>query len=441
MQTADLNINKSQPKGLYLCFAVEMWERFSYYSIRGLFVLYLTQILQFETHRATNLYGTFTSLVYFSPLIGGYIADRYWGKNASIIFGGILMAIGQFIMGLGGVGWVYAAMGFIIMGNGFFKPNISSLLGDLYERNDPRRDGGFLIFYMGINLGAFIANLVAGTIGEKIGFMYGFWCAGVGIILGVIIFIWGKEKFLQGFGKSPKFYARKAAASGKKISDAPLTLEDKQKIAVIFIMAFFAIFFFTVFEQKGAALNLFARDYIDRTLSIGSWSWEIPTTWFQSFNPLFIIMFAPLFAKLWLDLNKRGKEPTAMGKFMLAFWLIAIGYVILLAASMLLGPGVKMGMIWLILAYFFFTIGEICLSPIGLSLVTKLAPAKFVSIAMGTWFLANMAASKLAGFYSGYIHDWSLPKFFLWLMVAPLVASVLLGISKGKIEKWMHGVK
>jgi POT family proton-dependent oligopeptide transporter len=246
---------------------------------------------------------------------------------------------------------------------------------------------------------------------------------------------------LEGHGKSPKFYAQKAASDGKQISNAPLTKEEIYRIAVIFIMAFFAIFFFTVFEQKGAALNLFARDYVNRVISIGSWSWEIPTTWFQSFNPLFIILFAPVFAKLWLDLSKRGKEPTAMGKFMLAFWLITVGYIILLIASMVLGPGVKMGMVWLILAYFFFTIGEICLSPIGLSLVTKLAPLKFVSIATSVWLLSSAAASKLAGFYGGYLKEWPLDRFFFWLMVAPLAASVLLGLSKGKIEKWMHGIK
>ncbi|MDR0735040.1 MAG: MFS transporter, partial [Elusimicrobiota bacterium] len=262
-----------------------------------------------------------------------------------------------------------------------------------------------------------------------------------GIIIGIIIFIWGKDKYLEGHGKSPKFYAQKAASDGKQISNAPLTKEEIYRIAVIFIMAFFAIFFFTVFEQKGAALNLFARDYVNRVISIGSWSWEIPTTWFQSFNPLFIILFAPVFAKLWLDLSKRGKEPTAMGKFMLAFWLITVGYIILLIASMVLGPGVKMGMVWLILAYFFFTIGEICLSPIGLSLVTKLAPLKFVSIATSVWLLSSAAASKLAGFYGGYLKEWPLDRFFFWLMVAPLAASVLLGLSKGKIEKWMHGIK
>lgn len=431
----DATANQRQPAGLYLLFATEMWERFSYYSIRGLFVLYLTSALAFDTPRATNLYGTFTSLVYLSPLLGGYMADRYFGKNISIIIGGILMAAGHFIMGMGTIGFVYAAMGLIIMGNGFFKPTISSLLGELYEKNDARRDAGFTYFYMGINLGAFIANLVAGTIGEKVGWIYGFWCASAGMIIGLAVFLWGKDKFLQGKGKPP--VRVKAADKSSIKKEEPLTREEWQKIAVIFIMAFFAIFFFSVFEQKGAALNLFARDHINRHI----FGWEMPATWFQSFNPLFIIMFAPLASKLWISLAKIGREPSLPGKFMWAFWCIGVGYIVLLLAAMQLGPGVKMGMIWLILAYFLFTIGELCMSPVGLSMVTKLSPPKFVSLMMGTWFLANAAASKFAGFYSGYIASWTLPKFFTWLVVAPFAASALLFFLLKPIKKWMHGVK
>ncbi|MDR0952708.1 MAG: peptide MFS transporter [Elusimicrobiota bacterium] len=439
-------VKRGQPAGLYLLFATEMWERFSYYSLRGLFVLYLTKALAFDVPRATNLYGTFTSLIYLSPLLGGYIADRWMGKRASIILGGILIALGQFVMGMGGEGAVYFAMGFIIMGNGFFKPNISSIVGDLYEQNDIRRDAGFTLFYMGINLGSFLANLIAGTIGEKVGWKYGFWTAGIGMIIGLAVFLWGKDKFLDGKGKAPSFYRKQAAELAKEEhkevkKDGPLTKDEKQRIAVIFIMAFFSIFFWSVFEQKGAALNLFAADHLNRTISIFGWSWEIPATWFQSFNPLFIILFAPLVSKMWIDLGKRGKEPSLPGKFMWAFWLIAAGYVVLLLAAMQLGPGVKMGMMWLIMAYFLFTMGELCLSPVGLSMVTKLSPAKFISLLMGIWFFANAAANKVAGFYSGFIATWPLEKFFTWLVVAPLAGSILLFLLKKHINKWMHGVK
>jgi POT family proton-dependent oligopeptide transporter len=475
-------VKKGQPKGLYLLFATEMWERFSFYAMRGLFVLYLTQVLAFEVPKATNLYGTFTSLIYLSPLLGGYLADKLLGKRCCIIVGSLLMAAGNFVMAMGSIGFVYTAMGLIIIGNGFFKPNISSIVGELYEQNDARRDAGFTIFYMGINLGALIANLVAGTIGEKVGFMYGFWCASAGMIIGLVLFIWGQNKFLEGKGMKPEnvskadwqkagliclalfvicllvwkigfWYTAGILAlcygakylydkSKNKIKETPaLTMDEKKRIAVIFIMAFFAIFFFSVFEQKGAALNLFARDFIDRTISIGSWSWEIPTTWFQSFNPLFIVLFAPVASKMWIEMAKVGKEPTTPGKFMWAFWAIGLGYLVLLIAAMKLGPGVKMGMVWLIMAYFLFTMGELCLSPVGLSMVTKLSPAKFVSILMGIWFLANASANKIAGFYSGFISTWPLTKFFLWLMVAPLAASVVLWLLKGKINKWMVGVK
>ncbi len=434
---------QKQPAGLYLLFATEMWERFSYYSLRGLFVLYLTKALAFDIPRATNLYGTFTSLIYLSPLIGGYVADKWFGKRASIILGGILIAIGQFVMGLGGIGAVYAAMGFIIMGNGFFKPNISSIVGDLYEKNDPRRDSGFTLFYMGINLGAFLANLIAGTIGETIGWFYGFATAGVGMIVGLCIFLWGQNKYLQGKGYSPRHYRKELPAAQQKEEkkDEPLTKEGKQKLAVIFIMAFFSIFFWSVFEQKGAALNLLAANNVDRVINFFGHSWEMPATWFQSFNPMFIILFAPVMSKLWISLNKFGKEPSSPAKFMWAFWLIAIGYGVLLLAAMRLGPGIKMGMIWLIGAYFFFTLGELCLSPVGLSLVTKLSPPKFISLLMGIWFLANAAANKVAGFYSGFIASMPLDKFFTWLMLTPVAAAVLLIILMKPIEKWMNGVK
>ncbi|ACC98473.1 Dipeptide/tripeptide permease [Elusimicrobium minutum Pei191] len=435
--TQETAVKQKQPSGLYLLFATEMWERFSYYSLRGLFVLYLTKALAFDVPRATSLYGTFTSLIYLSPLLGGYMADRWLGKRSSIIIGGILIAAGQFVMGTGGIGAVYVAMGLIILGNGFFKPNISSILGEIYEKNDVRRDGGFTIFYMGINLGSFLANLIAGTIGEKVGWVYGFWTAGFGMILGLIIFIWGKDKFLQGKGHAPKHYAKIEKEAGKEEEKKPLTKQEIQRIAVIFIMAFFSIFFFVLFEQKGAALNLLAEHSVNRTI----FGWTMPTTWFQSFNPLFIILFAPVFSKMWIGLSTKGKEPSVTGKFSIAFWLIAIGYAVLLMAAMRLGPGMKMGMMWLVAAYFFFTMGELCLSPVGLSLVTKLSPPKFVSIMMGIWFLANSAANKIAGFYSGFIASWPLDKFFTWLMIIPIIASVILLLLSKKINAWMHGVK
>ena len=430
---------QKQPPGLYLLFATEMWERFSYYSLRGLFVLYLIDSLAFTQPEAMKLYGKFTSLIYLSPLLGGYIADRWWGKRKAIIVGALLIAIGQFVMGIQSVAFMYTALGFIIMGNGLFKPNIASIVGELYEKNDPRRDGGFTLFYMGVNLGAFIANLIAGTLGEKIGWRWGFWTAGVGMILALIIFLWGKDKYIRGLGMSPQIRVHTKVEKKKK---EPLTKEEWQKMGVILIMAFFSIFFWTLFEQKGAALNIFARDYVDRVINFfGLFTWEMPATWCLSFNPLFIILFAPVASKLWTGLAAKGKEPSIPKKFMIAYWLIAVGYGILLLAAMQMGPGIKVGLAYLAFAYFFFTMGELCLSPVGLSMVSKLAPVQFMSLLMGVWFLCNAAANYLAGYYSSLFGFISNEKFFSWLIITPVVASFLLMLLIPKLKKWMHDVQ
>lgn len=438
--TSEPNIKKGHPAGLYLLFATEMWERFSFYSLKALFVLYLTSALMLDKKEASAHFGTLMSLIFLSPLIGGYLADRWIGKRAAIIIGGILIAAGQFTMGEGSLTAVFIAMGFIVAGNGFFKPNISSIVGDLYEKNDPRRDSGFTIFYMGINLGSFLAGFVAGTLAEKVGWAWGFSSAGIGMIIGLVLFIWGQNKYLQGKGYAPKHYA-KETPSLVKAEKTPLTKNEIQRIAVIFIMAFFSIFFWTVFEQKGAALNLIARENLDRVITFFGHSFEIPTTWFQSVNPLFIIIFAPLFSKLWVSLGKIRKDPSIPTKFMIAFWLIAAGYGLLLVASIGLSGADKMGMLWLIGAYFMFTMGELCLSPVGLSMVTKLSPPKFISLLMGAWFLANAAAGKLAGFYSGLLESMTLSQFFTWPTLMPIAASLILLVLIKPINRWMHGVK
>ena len=431
---------QKQPAGLYLLFATEMWERFSYYSLRGLFVLYLIDSLAFAQPDAMKLYGKFTSLIYLSPLLGGYIADRWWGKRKAIIAGAVLIAAGQFVMGIQSVAFMYTALGLIIMGNGLFKPNIASMVGELYGKNDPRRDGGFTLFYMGINIGSFMANLIAGTLGEKTGWNWGFWTAGTGMILGLIIFIWGKDKYLRGLGLSPQCKKQTAEKQVKK--KEPLTKEEWQKMGVILIMAFFSIFFWTLFEQKGAALNIFAKNHVDRVIDFfGLFTWEMPATWCQSFNPLFIILFAPVASRLWTGLSAKGKEPSIPVKFMIAYWLIAVGYVILLLAAMQMGPGIKVGLAYLAFAYFFFTMGELCLSPVGLSMVSKLAPLQFVSLLMGVWFLCSAAANYLAGYYSSLFGTISNEKFFTWLILTPVVASFLLMLLIPVLKKWMHGVK
>lgn len=431
-------VKQKQPAGLYLLFATEMWERFSFYSLKALFILYLTKELLLSKEQASGYFGTLMSLIFLSPLFGGYIADRWIGKRASIIIGALCIIAGQFCMGQGSLNAVFVAMGLIVAGNGFFKPNISSIVGDLYEKNDPRRDSGFTIFYMGINLGSFLAGLIAGTLAAKYGWAYGFGSAAVGMIFGLVLFVWGKDKYLQGKGKAPKYYAKEEVK--KEISKAPLTKEEKQRIAVIFIMAFFSVFFWAIFEQKGAALNLIADEHVNRVINFFGKPFEIPTAWFQSVNPLFIMLFAPVFSKLWVFLGKKGKDLSVPAKFMVAFWLIALGYVILLTATSVCGDN-KMGIFWIIGAYFMFTMGELCLSPVGLSMVTKLSPVKFISLFMGIWFLANSAAGFLAGKYSGKLDTMTLQQFFTWPVITAFGASLLLLVLIKPIKKWMHGVK
>lgn len=432
-------VKQKQPAGLYLLFATEMWERFSFYSLKALFILYLTKELLLSKEQASGYFGTLMSLIFLSPLFGGYIADRWIGKRASIIIGALCIIAGQFCMGHGSLHAVFVAMGLIVAGNGFFKPNISSIVGDLYEKNDPRRDSGFTIFYMGINLGSFLAGLIAGTLAAKYGWAYGFGSAAVGMIFGLVLFVWGKDKYLQGKGKAPKYYA-KPTETKKEVSNAPLTKEEKQRIAVIFIMAFFSVFFWAIFEQKGAALNLIADEHVNRVINFFGKPFEIPTAWFQSVNPLFIMLFAPVFSKLWVTLGKKGKDLSVPAKFMVAFWLIALGYVVLLTATSVCGDN-KMGIFWIIGAYFMFTMGELCLSPVGLSMVTKLSPVKFISLFMGIWFLANSAAGFLAGKYSGKLDSMTLQQFFTWPVVTAVGASLVLLVLIKPIKKWMHGVK
>lgn len=428
---------QTQPAGLWLICATEAFERFSYYAMRALLILYFVYALKIERSQASNLYGTFTSLVYLSGIVGGYVADRFIGQKQSIIWGALMIIIGQFLLGFENIGLIYTALGFLIMGNGFFKISITTLVGTLYEKQDPRRDGGFTIFYMAVNLGAFLAAIIGGGIGEKFGWRYGFWTAGLAMVVGLLIFIWGKEKYFAGKGDKPQ----KISKENESVEKAPLSPEEKKKIAVIFILAFFVIFFWTAFEQSGAALNLFAYEYTNRVINLFGKTFEVPATWFQSLNPVFVVLFAPLFSKLWIDLAKKAKEPSSPAKFIIALWLLAIGYFILLLAAMQMGPGIKVSMFYLVFAYAAFTMGELCLSPVGLSLVTKLAPVQFVGILMAVWKTANAASNKLAGYYSSLFGQISNETFFGGLILAPLVASVILIFIMKPLRRWMGDVK
>lgn len=452
-------VKLSHPKGLYVLFVTEMWERFSYYGMRAIFVLFLTKALLYDKAFSSEIYGSYTGLVYLTPLIGGYVADRYWGNRRSIVFGGILMAIGQLFMFMSGSFFenldlaralMMVGLTSLIIGNGFFKPNISTMVGQLYPEGDKRIDSAFTIFYMGINLGAFFAPLVCGFLGDTgnpADFKWGFLAAGVGMICSLILFLSLKDKYIvtpdgKAIGTKPakkdefadlstksKFstaqillwisieiglfslfyyfdqgiigafiFSLSIAAPGFILSDKNLTKIEKERIWVIYIVAFFVIFFWAAFEQAGASLTFFAEEQTNRNL-FGS---EIPASYFQSINAVAIVIFAGIFVALWTFLGKRGKEPASPYKQSIGLLLLAIGYLVIAFGVKGIDASTKVSMVWLVSLYLIHTFGELCLSPIGLSMVNKLAPVKFASLLMGVWFLSTASANKFAGTLSSF---------------------------------------
>ena len=517
---------KGHPKGLYILFATEMWERFNYYGMRAILVLFMTKALLFDDVFASNLYGSYTSLIYLTPLVGGYIADRYWGNRRSVIAGGIVMAIGEFILFFCGHFYqsapqlssllFFTGLGCMIAGNGFFKPNISSLVGQLYPKGDRRIDSAYTIFYMGINTGGAVGPFVCGLVGDTgnpADFKWAFLAGGIGMIISVVVQKLFHHKYVldpdqQVLGLTPPNTPKKIInpvvmttallvfsmvtigllyADLKVISyltylllaapaliafiifsDKTLSLMQKKQVAVIFIVSFFVIFFWSAFEQAGASLTFFADRQTQREVNLqiplwlialasaallygtirlfrsaarnlaGSyhrelraivffmlsalfaavlaanillWSGpahmvrlrEVPASWFQSLNSIFVVSFAPFFAWLWVKLGRR--EPSSPTKMAMGLMLLALGYLWIAFGVKNLQPGVKVSMIWLTGMYALHTCGELCLSPIGLALVNKLAPFKFASLLMAVWFLANAIANKLAGVLSALYPD------------------------------------
>jgi POT family proton-dependent oligopeptide transporter len=425
-----------QPKGLWLLFTVEMWERFSYYGMRALLVLYLVNALKWDPADASKLYGVYTALVYLTPVIGGWLADRFIGTRRSLVIGGSIIAAGHFSMAFPSMAMFYLGLALIIVGTGFFKSNVSTMVGQLYKQGDPRRDPGFTIFYMGINLGAFLAPLVCGTLAQNKSWgnwHYGFAAAGVGMVLGLITFVWGKDRYLKGIGERPQdeISTERAAEAAR-----PLTREERQRVIAIFLTAFFVIFFWAAFEQAGASMNLFADRNTDTTLG----GFAFPSSWFQSVNPFVIIAFAPIFAWLWTVLGRRHREPSTPVKMGLGLLLLSAGFLVLVIGAGLADTGVKVSPMWLIGAYTLHTFGELCLSPVGLSLVTKLAPVKYASMLMGVWFLANFIANFVAGMLSSLMGEFSsLQKFFTIFLVESALAGVVLLLISPFLKKLMHG--
>jgi len=452
MTTPNTGTLFGHPKGLFLLFGTEMWERFGYYGMRALLVLYLVASVQdggfgWTTGEALGLYGTFTMAVYLTPMIGGWLADNYIGQRKAIIYGGILFASGYFTLGIPKTmipgmeeSVFYIGLALIICGNGLFKANVSSLVGDLYEDGDHRRDGAFTIFYMGINLGAFIAPLIAGYLGEQVNWHYGFIAAGVGMLIGLTLQLTLANKYLGDIGVVPS--AKKKAENKQELKDRALSQEEKDRTKVILIMSVFSVIFWAGFEQAGGLFNIYAKDFTDRMIM----GFEVPASWFQSLNAMFIIMLAPVIASVWIKMGKN--EPTSPVKFGLAMVFLALGFFVMVWATMVQGgdTSIKVSMLFLVFAYLFHTLGELCLSPIGLSLVSKLAPVKFTSLLMGVWFFFTALSNKLAAFIGSFVGEGdeqvdNALNIFLGVGVGALVTAAILFLSANKLVEWMHGAE
>lgn len=452
------NVTKhGQPKALYMLFMVEMWERFNYYGMRALLSLFMiSTVIGFSKATSSKIYGMFTALVYLTPVLGGYLADRYIGKRHSITIGALLMAAGQFALAsyeiINPIWALGTGLTLIILGNGFFKPNISTIVGELYEPNDPRRDSGFTIFYMGINLGAFFAPFICGFLGEPHDPMnaleaykwkYGFMAAGTGMLIGLVWYLVSQNKYLGHIGLHPvtknaqdeDAEERAKAEAAKK----PLTQEEWDKIKAIFTFVFFAVFFFAFFEQAGTSLNFFAKEATNLTPVlpfIGQIT--LKASYFQAVNPIFVLLFAPIFAKMWMKMG--SKDPSIPCKFGWGLFLQGLGFSAIAVGAAIYQSSGPVSAIWLILVYMFCTMGELCLSPVGLSMVTKLAPLKFMSLFMGVWLTASFFGNLLAGWLASYYESWSLATLFSVPAVCSVVFGVIMWIMTGKIKQWMHGV-
>jgi len=418
-------LRQNHPKGLYLLFCVEMWERFSFYGMRALIVLYMINVLKFSTEKAGNIYGLYTGLVYLTPLIGGFLADRYLGQRRCIAAGGILMCAGLFLLASGWHDLFFLALFFMICANGFFKSNISSVLGLLYGDNDEKKDSGYTIFYMGINLGAFLSPLVCGTLAVKFGFEYGFLAAGCGMLIGLIFYKLLENKLLFDYGLNPVRHINKIDSD-----EGQIKTDERDKLFALIVLMVFTIPFWISFEQAGSSLTLFAEYATNRNL----WGFTIPTGYFQSLNPLFIITLAPLMSIFWGILRNKSKEPTSVEKFTLALGLIALSYIILTIAGYFAQSGLVSPM-WLVVGYFVMTIAELCLSPIGLSLVSKLAPKQFLSLMMGSWFLTSFFGNMIAGFWGGKYGVISTTTIFGILALITLFSSIILKILSPRLNK------
>lgn len=457
------------PVGLFVLFFTEMWERFSYYGMRGLLKLYMVnylfvasrQLMQGSETRvagdpnlvvgwstiqslissdpsttpgayASVIYGWYTGLVYLTPLLGGYIADKYWGQRKTVFVGGALMAIGHFLMAF--ENWFFFALLFLIIGNGAFKPNISTQVGNLYPPGDHRRDGAFTIFYMGINLGAFICNLVCGTLAAVYGWHYGFGAAGVGMMIGLVTYAFG-QKYLATdnihFNKSKKGEAKK--------EKVPLNATEKKAVWALISLCVLNIVFWAVYEQQGNTMQTWADENTAWPIIGG---FQVPSTWFQSFNPLFIFLMAPLLDIFWIRQAKKDKEPSSVSKMAIGAMILGLSFIVMVVGAHYVGDG-KGSWFWPVFCTLLLTIGELYLSPIGLSLVTKVSPARIVSLMMGMWMLSSFFGNILSG-YIGVLYEnkhLNATEFFWLLTVLGVGTGLAIWAFKKPVNRAMGTVQ
>jgi POT family proton-dependent oligopeptide transporter len=422
------------PRGLSTLFFTEMWERFSYYGMRAFLILYMTAPvvaggLGFSVARAAPIYGTYTASAWAAAIVGGIIADRVLGQYRSVLIGGIIIAAGHFTLAFRALPFFYTGLALIVIGTGLLKPNVSAMVGSLYEDNDPRRDAGFSIFYMGINLGGFLGPIIAGYLAQRVDWHVGFACAGVGMALGLTQYVLGRERLRPALNKL-SVREKQAATS------APST-QEWSRLATIAILFVFAALFWGAYEQSGSTLNLFA----DRYTRLDLFGFTFPSSWFQAVPAIFVILLAPIMAALWVRLGSR--EPSSPAKFAIGLLFAGLSFLMLVPAARLAqsGENVLVSPWWLIGAYFVIEIGELALSPVGLSVVTKLAPVRIVGVMMGVWLLSIAVGDKLAGWTAGFFTTLPLSTLFGYVAVVTIVASVVLAVLVRPIRKLMGGIR
>ncbi|MGA8229615.1 MAG: peptide MFS transporter [Xanthobacteraceae bacterium] len=437
------------PRGLTYLFATEMWERFSYYGMRALLTLYMVKYLFQPGHAesvigyaqlrgayesllgplgvqpfASHIYGDYTALVYLTPILGGLLADRVLGQRRTVLLGASLMAVGHFMMASERL--MLLALLVLILGNGAFKPNISTQVGLLYPPGDPRRDRAFSIFYVGINIGAFLSPLVCGTLAIAFGWHYGFAAAGIGMLIGLAIYLWGSPALpSDGFDR------------GQMEPSAPLNAEERRRLGAIAILFVPVTLFWATYEQQGNTIALWAEDYTNRTFDLGFWRGEIPAEWFQSFNPFLIFAFTPFIVALWTWQSRRGREPTTVTKMAIGCFGVALANLVLVAAAAVAGAQANGAVSWLWLAGYFviITVGELYLSPTGLSLVTKVAPVRYLSMTMGVWLATSFLGNFIAGWLGSFWTGMDKRDFFLMLAAIAAAAAVVILICNGLLRR------